>query len=91
MSIRSCETCGEPYARPYGLGDREWERRRFCSRSCTAYSSEGAGQNQYRSTNSAVVLAAANLRDHILIMYARTAAKQGITLNEAAYQAGMRP
>jgi hypothetical protein len=55
--IHSCETCGEPYTRPYGVAERDWARRRFCSRSCSAYSSEEAGQNQYRADGNSIALA----------------------------------
>lgn len=34
--VKTCEQCGEPFARPPRYSQRQWDARRFCSLQCAA-------------------------------------------------------
>lgn len=91
--MRSCELCGEVYTRAYGVAQRDWLRRRFCSRSCStysAYSPAAAAKNRFTSHHGSVELASQSLLDRTMALYAKAASARGITISEAAVMMGMR-
>lgn len=86
---KTCEGCGERFSRPADTAQLRWEARKYCSQRCGfstggRNSFIGGGITADASARASAQLGSDALRTRILNMFARTANRHHVTLEEAA-------